>query len=161
MLSSSLLVKRFDRRVLLVIAEGLACLSMIALGFCFYQIDLGSSQSLTYLNWLPVTSMMVFFAAIGFGLGALPWLISSEVLPAKFRGPGSSIIAFSNFAGSFIVTKTFVDLQRLMTHAGVFWLYAGISFSGILFGLFFLPETKDRTSDQIQAYFRPKSITRK
>lgn len=131
---------------------------MFALGIFFYQIDPESSQAITSLNWLPLTSMMVFFAAIGFGLGPLPWLVSSEVLPAKFRGPGSSIVAFSNFAGSFIVTKTFVDLQRLMTHAGVFWFYAGISFVGILFALFLMPETKDRTSDQIQAYFRPSSI---
>ena len=88
------------------------------------------------------------------GLGGLPWLISSEILPAKFRGPGSSIVAFSNFLMSFIVAKTFIDMQRLMTHAGVFWFYSSICFAGILFGLFFLPETKDKTSNQIEAYFK-------
>nr|CAH0110449.1 unnamed protein product [Daphnia galeata] len=71
--------------------------------------------------------------------GGLPWLISSEILPAKYRGPGSSIVAFSNFLMSFIVTKTFIDMQRLMTHAGVFWFYS---------------KTKDKTSNQIQAYFK-------
>jgi hypothetical protein len=109
---------------------------------------------LANFKWIPLVSLIVFFSAIGMGLGGLPWLISSEILPAKFRGPGSSIVAFLNFLMSFIVTKTFIDMQRLMTHAGVFWVYSSICFVGILFGLFLLPETKDKTSNQIQAYFK-------
>lgn len=130
-------------------------------GFFYYSnnvLDSSAEEITNYLKWLPLISLIVFFAGIGLGLGALPWLISSEILPAKFRGPGSSIIAFTNFAASFIVTKTFVDMQREMTHAGVFWFYGAISFTGILFGLFVLPETKGRTSDQIQALFIGKNI---
>lgn len=152
--SSSVLVKRFDRRTLFIVSIGLAFLSMLALGAFFYYLDSWSSQSFAKFKWIPLASLMVFFAAIGMGLGGLPWLISSEILPAKYRGPGSSIVAFSNFLMSFIVTKTFIDMQRLMTHAGVFWFYSSICFAGILFGLFLLPETKDKTSNQIQAYFK-------
>lgn len=128
---------------------------MVLGGFFYYSHNvLNSEEEITsYLKWIPLISLIVFFAGIGLGLGALPWLISSEILPAKFRGPGSSIIAFTSFAASFIVTKTFVDMQREITHAGVFWFYGGTSFVGILFGLFLLPETKGRTSDQIQALF--------
>lgn len=153
-LSSCLLVKRLNRRTLFITAEGLACLSMLALGAFFYCSHLDNSPAVDGLQWLPLTALIVFFAAVGLGLGPLPWLVSSEVLPAKFRGPGSSIVALTNFASSFIVTKTFVDMQRTMSHAGVFWFYSGISFTGMLFGLFVLPETKDQTSDQIQANFR-------
>lgn len=152
--SSTVLVKTFNRRLLFITSEGLACLSMLCMGLFFFNLDTSNAQMMAHFKWVPLTSMIVFFAAIGLGLGALPWLISSEILPPRFRGPGSSIIAFTNFAMSFAVTKTFVDMQRVMTHAGVFWFYAGVSFIGILFGLFLLPETKDRTSNQIQAAFK-------
>lgn len=153
-LSSSLLVKRFYRRTLFIVSVGFACISMLTLGVFFYYLDSSSSQKLTKFKCIPLASLIVFFAAVGMGLGGLPWLISSEILPAKFRGPGSSIVAFSNFLMSFIVTKTFIDMQRLMTHAGVFWFYSSICFVGVLFGFFLLPETKDRTANQIQAYFK-------
>lgn len=153
-LSSSLLVKRFYRRTLFIVSVGFACISMLTLGVFFYYLDSSSSQKLTKFKCIPLASLIVFFAAVGMGLGGLPWLISSEILPAKFRGPGSSIVAFSNFLMSFIVTKTFIDMQRLMTHAGVFWFYSSICFVGVLFGFFLLPETKDRTVNQIQAYFK-------
>ncbi|KAI9554051.1 hypothetical protein GHT06_019323 [Daphnia sinensis] len=157
--SSTVLVKKFKRRALFITAEGFACLSMLCMGLFFFYLDPSNTQMMAHFKWVPLTSMIVFFAAIGLGLGALPWLISSEVLPPRFRGPGSSIIAFTNFAMSFTVTKTFVDMQRVMTHAGVFWFYAGVCLIGILFGLFLLPETKDRTSNQIQDGFRSKSTS--
>ncbi|XP_046452123.1 solute carrier family 2, facilitated glucose transporter member 8-like isoform X5 [Daphnia pulex] len=128
--SSAVLVKRLNRRTLFIISEGIACLSTLLMGFYFHYS--------------------------GLGLGALPWLISSEILPPRFRGPGSSIVAFANFAMSFTVTKTFVDMKRVMTHAGVFWFYSGACFLGVMFGLFLLPETKDRTPLQIQVYFRSR-----
>ena len=87
-LSSSVLAKRFYRRTLFIVSIGLAFLSMLALGAFFYYLDSWSSQSFAKFKWIPLASLMVFFAAIGMGLGGLPWLISSEILPAKFRGPG-------------------------------------------------------------------------
>jgi SP family facilitated glucose transporter-like MFS transporter 8 len=57
---------------------------------------------------------------------------------------------------SFTVTKTFVDMNRVMTHAGVFWFYSGACCLGIMFVLFLLPETKDRTPLQIEVYFRSR-----
>ena len=155
-LSSCVLVKRLNRRTLFVISEGIACCSMCVMGVYFQFSDrpLSHQSEMVNFKWIPLTAMIIFFTAIGLGLGALPWLISSEILPPRFRGPGSSIITFTNFAMSFTVTKTFVNMERVMTHAGVFWFYSGVSFLGILFGLFFLPETKDRTPPQIQSYFK-------
>lgn len=151
-ISSCFLVKRLNRRTLYMTTMGLACLSMLTLGAFFYCSNLmDTQQGINSIKWLPLTSLIAFYIAMGLGLGPLPWLISSEVLPARFRGPGSSIITLSNYSVSFIMTKSFVDMQRTMTHAGVFWFYSGISFIAILFGLFFLPETKDQTSDQIEA----------
>ncbi len=147
---------RLGRRPLFVISEASSCLSMGALGAYFYILK-NDPETAKQLEWLPLASLIIFISGIGMGLGPLPWLISSEVLPAKIRGPGSSIAALANWALSFIVTKTFIDIQRAVTPAGAFWFYGGFCFVGILFALFLLPETKDKNSEQIEAFFVTKS----
>ncbi len=155
-LSSAVLVKRLNRRTLFIISEGIACLSTLLMGVYFHYSGSPHSQEIVNFKWIPLTAMIVYSVAVGLGLGALPWLISSEILPPRFRGPGSSIVAFTNFAMSFTVTKTFVDMNRVMTQAGVFWFYSGACCLGIMFVLFLLPETKDRTPLQIEVYFRSR-----
>ena len=148
----AVVVSRLGRRPLFMISEAIACLSMCVLGFYFYLLA-NNPETAKPLAWLPLTSLIVFISGIGMGLGPLPWLISSEVLPAKIRGQGSSIAALANFGLSFIVTKTFIDIQRAVTPAGAFWFYGGFCLLGIFFALFLLPETKDKTSEQIEAFF--------
>ena len=149
-------VIRLGRRPLLMISEASSCLSMGALGAFFYILKTEPETAIR-LEWLPLASLVVFISGVGMGLGPLPWLISSEVLPAKIRGPGSSVAALANFVLSFVVTKTFVDIQRAVTPAGAFWFYGGFCFLGFLFAIFLLPETKDKTSEEIEAFF----VTRK
>lgn len=132
---------------------------MCALGAYFHILS-NDQDTAGSLSWLPLTSLIVFISGIGMGLGPLPWLISSEVLPAKIRGQGSSIAALANFGLSFIVTKTFIDIQRAVTPAGAFWFYGGFCFLGILFALFLLPETKDKTSEEIGAFFATEAVER-
>ena len=127
---------------------------MVCLGFFFY---LNEGKDEIRFAWLPLVSLVVFYIGITMGVGPIPWSLPSEIIPAKFKGIGSSIIVIVSFVTSFIVTKTFVDMQREMTNAGVFWFYGAISFVGIFFGLFVMPETKDRTYDEIQAMFRNPS----
>ena len=128
---------------------------MGALGAYFYILR-NDPETAQFIAWLPLASLVLFIAGLAMGIGPLGWLISSEVLPAKIRGQGCAIAALSNFAYSFIITKTFIDLQRAVTPAGAFWFYGIVSFVGILFGWFILPETKDKTSDEINAIFDKK-----
>ena len=65
----------------------------------------------------------------------------------------SFIICFAFITG-FIVAKTFADLvESPLKEAGTFWLYGGICFLGGVFTLIFVPETRNKSIDQIQAYF--------
>lgn len=151
-LSSSILVERLGRRILFLLSEVLTCLSVFALGGYFYVLD-SDPETAKRFGWVPLTLLIFFIAVFAMGVGPLPWLVSGEVMPAKFKGPGSSIVAFTNWIASFVVTKVFVDMQRSLTNAGTFWVFGSLCFIGILFGLLVLPETKGKTSEQIQALF--------
>ena len=68
----------------------------------------------------------------------------------------SFIICFAFITG-FIVAKTFVDLVQSELHeSGTFWLYGGICFVGGLFTLVCVPETRNKSIEEIQAYFCTK-----
>jgi len=143
--TASQLVDRLGRRPLFLVSEVFTCVSVLVMGACFY-IKAHDPQTSQWLGWLPLTCLVFFVASYAIGVGPLPWLISSEVLPAKFRGLGGSIVSITNWATSFIVSKTFVDLQRVVTTAGTFWLFGGFCAAGVLFGLLILYETKSNPS---------------
>ncbi|XP_057375684.1 facilitated trehalose transporter Tret1-like [Daphnia carinata] len=151
-LSSSILVERLGRKVLFLLSETLTCLSVVALGGYFYVLE-NDRETAQRFGWVPLTLLIFFIAVFAAGVGPLPWLVSGELMPAKFKGPGSSIVAFTNWITSFVVTKVFIDMQRSLTNAGTFWVFGILCFIGILFGIFILPETKGKTPEQIQALF--------
>merc|ERR1712107_618277 len=43
-----------------------------------------------------------------------------------------------------VVVKTFTNLESLLGHSGVVWLYSAACFGAILFTLSYIPETKDK-----------------
>ncbi len=147
------LVERLGRRTLSIMSEFLAALSLFVLGGYLYILK-DNSELGHFLSWLPVLCLVFYIAVVDMGLSPLAWVVSNEVLPDKLKGPGSSLAAFFNWLASFVITKTFVDLQRTITDAGAFWFYGSCCILGILFDIFIIPETKGKTSQEIEALFR-------
>ncbi|XP_062307684.1 solute carrier family 2, facilitated glucose transporter member 8 [Osmerus eperlanus] len=106
------------------------------------------------LAWLALTSMGLFITGFALGWGPIPWLVMSEIFPTKVRGFASSLCVLSNWGSAFVITKTFQDLMGLLTSAGTFWLFSGMCALNVIFTTIFVPETKGKTLEQIQAYFK-------
>ena len=88
-------------------------------------------------------------------MGPLGWLIISEVFPQKLRGLGSSIGSLSVWVFNSIVTFTFFKIASLWgTPAGSFFFYAAIALAGIVWGIFFMPETKGKSLETIENHWR-------
>ena len=145
-------MNRIGRRILFLLSEIVVCISIFVLGGYFFVLD-RDAETAAGIGWLPITSLIIFVAAFSLGVGPLPWLITTEILPPKFRAPGSSIASSVNWTTAFVVTKTFVKMQEAMTTAGAFWLFGAVSFLGVLFGIFILPETKGQSPEEIQTLF--------
>ena len=99
------------------------------------------------------------------GFGPIPWLLMGELLPSRARGPcaafatGSKKTTFNwtltkittlslhfrtNWASTFVVTKTFLWLQSTVGAAAVFWLYALLCAAALIFVILAVPETRGR-----------------
>lgn len=151
------LVEKLGRRSLLIISEVVMCLSLIALGVFFYLKEQNGGIAPEELTWLPLVSLLIITIGYNIGLGPIPWVITSEILPNDVKEFASSCISVCYWALSFIAGQTFQDIQSSIGYMGVYWLSAGICFVGALFVFFLVPETKGKSSDEIQKLF----VTRK
>ncbi|XP_047359964.1 facilitated trehalose transporter Tret1-like [Vespa velutina] len=144
---SILTVDRLGRRILLTISCLIMCLSNLALGIYFYLLETTSTST---LGWLPFLSVCSFIISFAIGFGPLPWMMISELFTPDTKSIVGSSACFLNWTLAFIVTKTFVNLNDIIHVYGTFWLFSLFCAVGVIFVLFFVPETKGKTLEQIQ-----------
>lgn len=114
-----------------------------------YQLNTLSAQLGVYLTGLILYEL--FFGSYA----ALTWVIPSEVYPTYLRSYGMTTSTGWLFLSSFIVTYNFTGMQNAMTRTGLsLGFYGGIAVIGWFYQIFFMPETKDLTLEEIDQLFQ-------
>ncbi|KAF4695266.1 hypothetical protein FOZ60_005133 [Perkinsus olseni] len=141
------------RRFLLVFAASGMCISAWMLGLFFYLQDV---TGLTNVGWLALASAYCYIAFFSIGVGPIPWLIMSEIFPNDVRGNAAAIATAVNWLFAFIVTMCLDAYRQAITYQGVFWSFGFICLVMIFFVLFFIPETKGKSFEEIENEFDRK-----
>uniref|UniRef100_A0A8C6TZI7 Solute carrier family 2, facilitated glucose transporter member 8 n=1 Tax=Neogobius melanostomus TaxID=47308 RepID=A0A8C6TZI7_9GOBI len=149
---AAVIMDRAGRKVLLMVSGVSMALSTAAFGVYFYILE--QPQPQTQLAWLALLSMGVFITGFALGWGPIPWLLMSEILPVNARGFAGAACVLTNWTMAFVITKNFQDMMTLLTSAGTFWLFSSMCVLNLFFTTFFVPETKGKTLEQIEAIFR-------
>lgn len=90
----------------------------------------------------------------------LTWIIPAECFDLKTRSNGMSVCSTSLYLWSFVVTYNFTRMQEAMTYVGLLLgFYGGIAFLGFFYQLIFMPETKDKTLEEIDDIFSKSTFT--
>ena len=104
---------RLGRKVLLYFSDGGMILSLGVFGAYFYfkehSVPGGDASKLP--GWIPLIALMVYVVSFSIGFGPIPWLMMGEVFPSRIRGTAASFATALNWAFTFVVTKTFMDMQ--------------------------------------------------
>lgn len=133
---------RWGRRAILMTASG----GMgIALTLLVIGLNVNGVSPLLMLG-----SILLYVAFFALGMGPGPWLIISEIFPTKVRGRAASIATSTLWAGTLVVTFTFLTLVKALNLWGTFAIYGALSFVCCFFVWKLVPETKGRTLEQIQ-----------
>jgi len=122
-------------------------------GMSVVGIVLGFAYKLQWPQITTIALVMVYLAFFSIGVGPLPWLLCSEIFPSKTREISMSIATFVNWASAFGVTSTVSPFKKHVGIWGVFWFYSAVGLLGIVIVFLVLPETKDKTLDEIEAFF--------
>lgn len=83
-------------------------------------------------------------------MGTVPWIVNSEIYPLRYRGVCGGIAAVANWSTNLIMSETFLTLTQALGSSGTFFLYAGLSFIGLIFIYFLVPETKGLPIEDIE-----------
>ncbi|CAA9960253.1 hypothetical protein CFE70_003696 [Pyrenophora teres f. teres 0-1] len=126
-------------------------------GFFFGLLLVGISYHLTTLSatlGLYLTGLILYMLFFG-SYAALTWVIPSEVYPTYLRSYGMTTSTGWLFLSSFIVTYNFTGMQDAFTRTGLtLGFYGGIAVLGWFYQIFFMPETKDLTLEEIDQLFQ-------
>ena len=109
----------------------------------------------------PIVVLVIFATAIpqAIGMGGLPWLMMSELYPTRIRAKAVAITTTVVWIGSFLAALLFPKIveiserSALGTPAGAFWMYSVICIFALVFGLTLLPETKNKTLEEITRHW--------
>lgn len=95
----------------------------------------------------------LFAAFYSPGEGPVPFMYSAEVFPLSHREIGMAwAVATNNFWAS-VLALTFPRMLRAMTATGAFGFYAGLNLIAFLLIFLFVPETKQRTLEELDYVF--------
>jgi SP family galactose:H+ symporter-like MFS transporter len=108
------------------------------------------------LACIAVICLMGYVASFAISLGPIFWLLIAEIYPLKIRGLAEGTAATFNWASNLIVSLTFLTLVEKLGASSTFLLYALASVVSWLFAYYFVPETKGRTLEQIEAFWRAR-----
>jgi len=149
-LLAMLLIKRWRRRIILLVGLAGMALALLFLyqGFAFLH------QMPITAGWLLLFGVILYLLCFCLSIGPVLWLIAEEIFPPRIRGLAVNVTLSAHWACNMVVVATFLVLVQFFKPQGVFLIYAVMAILGFIFVYFLMPETKDVSSEVIEANLR-------
>lgn len=145
------LIDRKGRKPLLYV-------STIGMTVCLFCIALilplvGTGTAGIAVAILAVCGDVAFFSV---GIGPICWVMNSEIFPLRLRAQAVALGAVGNRLCSGVVSLSFLSVARAITIPGTFFVFFVFSALSVVFVHVYVPETKGKTLEQIEAMFHSK-----
>jgi MFS family permease len=124
-------------------------LSLVALSL-YFLLKEQLQRDVSAISWLPLVCLVVYIGAYCMGIGPLPWIVMSEVLPLNVKGTAGGIATSVCWIFSFIITNSFQTFIDYLGRYSAFLLFGINSGLATLFIYYKVPETKGISLQEIQ-----------
>ena len=148
------LVDRRGRKFLLKLGTSGIIIGLCGVGTTFLALDCGWIVPSLTSGVIATVCFFLFIAAFAVGPGVCAWLALSELMPARIRANGMSIGMIINQGVSATIASVFPKWVAATSFATVFYVLAGFTVIYFITAAFFLPETKGKTLEEIEEYFK-------
>jgi SP family xylose:H+ symportor-like MFS transporter len=148
-------VDRWGRKPLLISGAVIMAVSMFALGSLFAS----GAQNI----W-PLVAAVAYIAGFSLSWGPVTWVLLAEIFPNSIKGKALAIAVAAQWIANLFISWSFkvLDgssvLNGIFHHGFAYWLYAAMSILAALFVLVFVPETKQRSLEALQAIWSRPAI---
>ncbi|XP_072375722.1 facilitated trehalose transporter Tret1-2 homolog [Diabrotica undecimpunctata] len=146
---SSMIVERFDRKIMLLVSSVGTGISVAILGIYFYLTHL-NSPLVSSLQLVPIVTVLVYVMSFSLGLGPLPTVLTSELFTSDLRATAFIILLnttgliFIGFSSAFPFVASILGIHWCM------WIFGFFCILGAILMHVFLPETRGKSIAEIQ-----------
>lgn len=149
----TIIMDKFNRKTFLIFGSVVMSISLIVISIMSFTMSIKASA-------IP-TMIFIAFYIFGFAIswGPVAWILIGEIFPLNVRGIGNSVGSAANWVGNFIVTQFFLSLLSVFHDkiGGPFMVFAFFAILSIFFVIFFVPETRGKSLEQIEVELRKKN----
>ena len=177
-LVSVVFVECLGRKFLLILSSAGMAMSSLVLGVYFYVYDNVCENCLvgdpacnvsainntvhehfpcntTHFGYLAIACVVIMIISYSLGLGPIPWIALSELMPNHVRTLAGSFAVMINWIIDFTITFGFKFYSRPpINNEGAWWTFSLVMFLAIFMVILFLPETKGRSLEEIHEHFK-------
>jgi len=166
-------VDKLGRKPLLIIGGFGMLIGFLMMGFTLYfsdysQVNSAGLPTISSLEGIiSLIGILLFIASFAMSMGPIVWVLLSEIFPNKIRSAAMSIAVAAQWLANYFVSQTFPivvesDANKLQIDGGVwnnalpYFIFSGFIVIIILFVWKFIPETKGKTLEEMEALFEKK-----
>lgn len=117
---------------------------IVSLSLCGAYFLMGLDNSIMLISFITL-----FIACFAFSYGPVTWIIISEIYPTKIRGTAMSIATLALWLTNVLIAQFFPRLNA-WSAGGSFLVFATISLLALIFVMKYIPETKNKSLEQIE-----------
>lgn len=150
------LVDKKGRKFLLKLGTSGIIIGLCGVGSVFLAIKGGLVAASLGTGIVATAFFFMFIAFYAVGPGVCVWLALSELMPTRIRATGMSIAMIINQGVSATIATVFPAWVGAWGMGPVFFCLAAFTVVYWATATFFLPETKGRTLEEIEAHFSGK-----
>lgn len=149
---SVFLVDKLGRKFLWILSFSImsVCLIIVAVYFTVKCQDDRQGA------WLPLVSVLIYLFGFHLGVGPLPWLSQGEFIINSVKTPVGAIVVACNWFLSFLISWSYVPIAEVVGMAAEYWTFAFICGLGVLFVLYFMFETNQKSLLEINLQMKGK-----
>ncbi len=166
-------VDKLGRKPLLIIGGVGMLVGFLIMGFTLYFSDYSQINSAglptisTFEGILSLIGVLIFIGAFAMSMGPIVWVLLSEIFPNKIRSAAMAVAVAAQWLANYFVSQSFPivvesDANRLIMDGGTwnnalpYFLFSGFIVIIIWFVWKYIPETKGKTLEEMEAVFTKK-----
>ncbi|XP_040275037.1 solute carrier family 2, facilitated glucose transporter member 9 [Bufo bufo] len=145
--ASGMAIEKLGRRILLIGGFGL-----MTVFFGILTISLNFQDRASWVPYISIVCILGVIASFCIGPGGIPFVLVGEIFPQSQRPAAFMIAGSVNWLSNFAVGLLFPLVQDGLGNF-CFLVFAAICLAGALYLYFVLPETKNKTLNEIDQAF--------
>ncbi|XP_044728275.1 facilitated trehalose transporter Tret1-like [Chrysoperla carnea] len=153
---SSLILDKLGRKILYSLSSAGCAITLGITAIYFYVKQDGMDVSNYF--WIPIVSLCSYIVTFNMGMSVIPAAMLTELFPTNVKAKALALMDVYLSLLCAIVAKVFQHLDSTYGMYVPFTLFACCCILGVIFGIVYLPETKNKTLEEIQMMLRRKTF---